>query len=468
MITEPMDTENLATKVWDWCTAESNMQGPVELAPLEYETLRIEGGQPAFGFEMTGSLKKSKAESMAVKKKNDEDESKAYFSDRDTKAGPLELHLDHLVDEQKGCYQGQEGVAAMFKNKRGLPQLLYSVVFPEEDNFYDDEERDEEEYSNHNSPDRVRNKTTLPQVGDTLYALGSNMKIKVGTVSSIAERDGTSSSETIGLTMVRRSDGILKKMKEMDLEIERNDFMGMGPEDDVNFENDSMEGSGIFYPPPMDPLDGLDVVLDNGFTRGFLRAIPSRRLRSGQNIFEVEEWSMFDDQQSDTSSVMGYIPNEAEEWAKRNKMNMDMSRGDAKEKERDSVTSEIETSFEELSTLLDTPGTTDTDDNYAEEDLDDEELKAAIDAAQKAADEARRKEEKLAMLKKRAEEAMEKRRKAKEAAQKEREMKAVQENEEEKNDTTAAEAEAKRKEEKMEMLRKRAEEAMARRKKKQQ
>ena len=186
------------------------------------------------------------------------------------KVGPLELHLNHIVDEQKGCYQGQEGVAAMLKNKRGLPQLLYSVIFPEEDNFYDNETSDEEEYSNHDSPNRVRNKTSLPKVGDVLYVLGSNLKIKVGTVSSVAERGGTSLSETVRLTLVRRSDGILKKMREMDLEIERNDFMGIdmdcdgegGPSMDGNF------GSGIIYPPPMDPLDGLDVVLGNGLTRG--------------------------------------------------------------------------------------------------------------------------------------------------------------------------------------------------------
>ena len=48
------------------------------LGPLEYETLRIEGGQPAFLLEMTGSLK-------------DGDE-------RNTKASPLELYLHNAVD----------------------------------------------------------------------------------------------------------------------------------------------------------------------------------------------------------------------------------------------------------------------------------------------------------------------------------------------------------------------------------
>ena len=47
----------MGSKIWNVCTTESNINGPVELGALEYETLRIEGCEPGFGFEMTGSLK---------------------------------------------------------------------------------------------------------------------------------------------------------------------------------------------------------------------------------------------------------------------------------------------------------------------------------------------------------------------------------------------------------------------------
>ena len=160
------------------------------------------------------------------------------------------------MDVDKGCYQGQEGVASLLKNKRGLQRSLYSVFFPEDDNFYEGQE-DKEEYSNHRSVFRTRQKS--PRVGDELFV------IKVGVITSIAERGGTSLPETVGMALVRRAEGILNKMKRMDLEIERN----------------LDDGTGMILPPPMDPLDGLEVVLGNGFT--------SRRLRRGQNLFEVEQ-----------------------------------------------------------------------------------------------------------------------------------------------------------------------------------
>jgi hypothetical protein len=38
---------------------------------------------------------------------------------------PLELHLEAIVDLQKGCYQGQEGIASVLKNPCGPPRALY-------------------------------------------------------------------------------------------------------------------------------------------------------------------------------------------------------------------------------------------------------------------------------------------------------------------------------------------------------
>ena len=162
------------------------------------------------------------------------------------------------------------------------------MCFPEDDNFYEGQE-DEEEYSNHRSVFRTRQKS--PRVGDELFV------IKVGVITSIAERGGTSLPETVGMALVRRAEGILNKMKRIDLEIERN----------------LDDGTGMILPPPMDPFDGLEVVLGNGFTRGDLRVIPSRRLRRGQNLFEVEHWSAFDDGEGGANadagngSVMGFM-----------------------------------------------------------------------------------------------------------------------------------------------------------------
>ena len=355
---------------------------------------------------MTGHLKKT----------NDEGEN----SVKNTKASPLELDLEHIVDQEKGCYQGQEGVASLLKNKKGVPRTLYSVTFPEEDNFYEGQ-KDEEEYSNHSN--RIPNETKIPKVGDDMYVLGSNKTIKVGTLTSVAERGGTSVPETVALALVRRSEAILNKMKKLDLEIDRDTFSEQTF--DVRAYDDA---SGIIMPPPLDPLDGLQVLLENGMTRGLLKVTPARKLKSGQNMFEIDQWATIDDSaQNDTGSVMGFLPD---------------SDGDQVD-------------------ILNVPDINDGDDEDDDDedidDLNDEELSAAIEAARTAAEEARRKEEKLNMLQKRAEEAVAKRKAAKEAARAERET-------EEQVDEADADSEAKRKAAKMEMLKKRAEEAMARRK----
>ena len=44
----------------------------------------------------------------------------------------------------------------------------------------------------------------------------------------------------------------------MDVEFERNEFMNGGESD---YSNTAEMGSGIIHPPPLDPLDGLDVVI---------------------------------------------------------------------------------------------------------------------------------------------------------------------------------------------------------------
>ena len=89
-------------------------------------------------------------------------------------------------------------IAAQLNNKRAIPRTLYSVIFPNEDNFFGDEKYDEEEYSNHNQ--RLSNQTKNPTPGAELFVLGSNQKIKVGILTSVAEKEGTSASETVAFS----------------------------------------------------------------------------------------------------------------------------------------------------------------------------------------------------------------------------------------------------------------------------
>lgn len=106
------DDTSLSNKIWNHMTAEDNNIGPVGVGALEYETLRIEAGIPGHGYEMMWNGSK--------KKQSGTIEEEEYYS----KANPLELHLQNLIDMEKGCYQGQEGVASMLKNPRGCPRML--------------------------------------------------------------------------------------------------------------------------------------------------------------------------------------------------------------------------------------------------------------------------------------------------------------------------------------------------------
>jgi folate-binding Fe-S cluster repair protein YgfZ len=112
---------SLSNQIWRHMTDEQNDKGPVGVGSLEYETLRIEAGIPGYGYEMSGDGPKKKQSPTDIDSTNVADNNEeAYFS----KANPLELHLQYLVDTEKGCYQGQEGVASMMKNARGSPRIL--------------------------------------------------------------------------------------------------------------------------------------------------------------------------------------------------------------------------------------------------------------------------------------------------------------------------------------------------------
>jgi hypothetical protein len=195
-------------------------------------------------------------------------------------ASPLELHLDDAVDLDKGCYLGQEGVASVAKNPRGPPRTLYQVVFEDDFNLYDhqmssDEEDDDDGDEGGRANVDLDNLTRVPRPGDVLYALGSNEEVAVGTLTSVAEPCGTGESVTVGLVLVRRSDSMLRQMKDRGLEIaERR--RGVSEEEPV--------------PHHSDPLDGLEVIVGGTFTVGTLRTLPHRRLPPGRCLFgDVEE-----------------------------------------------------------------------------------------------------------------------------------------------------------------------------------
>jgi hypothetical protein len=215
--------------------------------------------------------------------------------------------LDKLIDVNKGCYQGQEQIAAILKNKRGAPRTLYSVSFSDDDNFYDESSSEYEDYSKV----RLENQTKPPKVGDALYVLGSNEQIYVGRITSVAERSGTSRPETVAMALVRRFDSIIKKMDNMDLDtnFDQNISELENEYDDV-YEMPEIDGSGILPPPSLDPLGGLEVCIGGTYTRGLLKVVNWRRLSNWQNLFEKELSNALIDNsdQSGASSVMGYIP----------------------------------------------------------------------------------------------------------------------------------------------------------------
>jgi folate-binding Fe-S cluster repair protein YgfZ len=321
--------KDLGERVWQALTSEENPEGPIGIGALEYETLRIEAGLPAFGAELTGGDKDKRGKAP----------------------GPLELHWESFLDLNKGCYLGQEGVASVIKNRRGPPRLLYSVVFDDDTNVYEHQSGD----------DKEDNLTVLPQVGQELFVLGSNEEIAVGTLTSVAEPGGTGEPTIVGLALIRRADSVLKQMKDMNLDVGESSFR----------ETDPAGGDGMIPPPPLDPLDGLEVIVGGTFTVGRLRMVPSRQFRMGQNMFK---------------EIDGYEPPEKE----------------------GSVIGFMNPVKREISLL-----------DVQEEDEDDlakamEEVEKAKAEAEEAAAEAKRKEEKMEMLKKRAEEAMARRKKKKE------------------------------------------------------
>lgn len=350
---------DIGRNVWERLIGEDNLEGPIEVGPLEYISLRIEAGQPSCGYEFGPTKRMTSTSGDDTRTKDDKnDEASSSF----LKTSPLELHWRNTyVDFEKGCYLGQEGIASVLKNPRGPPRTLYSVVFQDDFNIYETQSRGD--------GSDVENLTKAPQPGQKLYALGSNEELLVGTLTSVAEPGGTGGAETVGLALIKRPDSILKQMKDLELEIFRD-------EDGGEFDMNTPVSSGIVHPPPMDPLDGLEVIVENTFTVGRLKCVPSRRLRKGFNMFDnTVQVEAIPDKVTEIASA----PPRATVVAPPTTVPLPMSKTGS--------------SLSKDATL---------------EELEVEMAKAAAEADAAAA-EAKRKAEKMEMLKKRAEEAMAKR-----------------------------------------------------------
>jgi hypothetical protein len=244
--------------------------------------------------------------------------------------------------------------------------------------------------------DPLANDTRQPRAGDKLFALGSSEKIQVGTLTSVAEPNGTGDRTTIALAMVRRPGPILKAIKDAGLDLPR------WWEEDV--QDDNMGGSisketkdsGIMMPPPLDALVNLEVVLEGTYTVGRLKSIPSRRIESSTkntddvaSLLDYEARGEIVDARDDGPALFKYKFADAE---------------------IDTVSSSS------------SPSLTYNYDDIEEENDDDDEIitdeqiaQAEKEAAEAeaAAAEAKRKAEKMAQLKARADAAMAARRKKK-------------------------------------------------------
>eukprot|EP00579_Thalassiosira_antarctica_P016165 CAMPEP_0201939182 /NCGR_PEP_ID=MMETSP0903-20130614/42692_1 /ASSEMBLY_ACC=CAM_ASM_000552 /TAXON_ID=420261 /ORGANISM="Thalassiosira antarctica, Strain CCMP982" /LENGTH=760 /DNA_ID=CAMNT_0048480645 /DNA_START=50 /DNA_END=2329 /DNA_ORIENTATION=+ len=293
---ENSNTATLGDQIWNNLTDENNNEGPVGMGSLEYDTLRVEAGLPGYGNEMTGDgPKKKKSQKNDTLEKNEEQDEivkDKYYA----KSNPLELHLQSLIDTDKGCYQGQEGIASMLKNKRGCPRQLYQAVFYDSENDFNGDgggfgllSIDNKELMDFQrltkQADALSNDTRQPCAGDDIYVLGSNESINVGKITSVAEPNGTGDAKTVALALAKRPGNILKAIKDAGLDLPRWwDDVEPGDDDGEDSNGNVGQkiasekgGSGIMQPPPLDPLHNLEIVVGGTYTVGRLISVPSRR-----------------------------------------------------------------------------------------------------------------------------------------------------------------------------------------------
>jgi len=350
----------------------------------------------------------------------------------------MELHLQHLVDTEKGCYQGQEGIASVLKNKRGPPRQLYQAVFFDSENDFGGDDDDDDGSANFGlrsidnkelmafnrlkkEADVLENDTRQPRPGDDIYVLGSNESINVGKITSVAEPNGTGDAKTVALALAKRPASILKAIKDQGLDlpkwwedIEDGDNDDEGEEDAdgkvVAGQRISSEkgGSGIIQPPPLDPLHNLEIVVGGTYTVGRLISVPGRTYRyktsnggGGNAVATLLDY----EQRGEVTDVNGpaYFQYQNED------VDQDGDGGVAATTTLPFVETDSQPSFD-----VEEEGS--DDDSEMMDDLlakAEEEAAKAAAAAEAAAAEAKRKEDKMKLLKARAEAAMAVRRKKK-------------------------------------------------------
>ena len=353
--------------IWQYLISEANAQGPVALGAAEYEALRIEAGQPRFGCEISGHMEK---EADVVP------------------ASPMELFLEEQVlSLDKGCYRGQEGVASILKNPRGPPRAFYQVIFEDEFNLYEQQTINDVQAKN------LDNDTKVPQPGNNLYVLGSNQSINVGTLTSVAIPGSTGEPNTVALGLMRRADSILKQIQDQGLEDPRVSSL--------------IEEDGMILPPPRDPLDGLEVIVEDSFAVGTLKCVPMRKFgpNNVKNMF-VEQ--VPDDLMDDIHSNGPWSDDNTATFSNGQPVEVTRVPYTAVESTLD-VVEDAGGQETNLSTIPETPkSATDLEDDESIA----EELRKAEEEAAAAAAEAERKAEKMKLLQQRAQEALA-RRKAK-------------------------------------------------------
>lgn len=302
-----------------------------------------------------------------------------------------------------------------------LPDFLglqrYQVVFYDSENDFDDDggggsflmsiDNDKlREFQQLKKQSTVVNDTRQPKPGDSLYVLGSNESIFVGTITSVAEPNGTGDAKTVALALIRRADSILKSIKDQDLEMPKwwdtpdndDDDTSSGP---YGAKLSSDKGtSGIMNPPPLDPLVNLEVTIKGTYTIGRLQSLPSRRYQNAGGVATILDYegrgevvATSPDNNAFTEPEITVINDGTDESQRRV---IDVTIG-----QDDPIIKEIA-----------------GDDESILNDIAEAEREAAEAAAQakKAAAEAKRKAEKMEMLKAKAEAAMAVRRRKKEGA----------------------------------------------------
>ena len=120
-----------------------------------------------------------------------------------SRANPLELGLSNLVDFDKGCYLGQEGVTAIIKNKRGFPRYLYQVVLDR--SVGDDKDK-------------------CVEVNENVVRLVDGEMVIIGSITSVLVLP----KKIVCLALIKRTAAAAPSS---DLDINQNDYFGLNDQD---------------------------------------------------------------------------------------------------------------------------------------------------------------------------------------------------------------------------------------------